>query len=227
MFLESLGTARFIGVLRDGSYRPGKRALVFHKVGFSFSCRKLRHLLVLIPSITSLPGAVTSHWTTDLFCTESILIFCTTLNKKNKCCIWTCTLMHATMHLMSLVIPDLQVVPPASSYLRAFSPFLCSLAAPPPLAPHRVLTILCHLSSLSLYSFTGFFSPLACKKVSLTWTFATRKTYARSLLWRISLVLHKNQKESVSVFEGQGDVETLKVLRQFDSEVLTRTFTSV
>lgn len=117
MFLGSLRTARFTGVLWGGSYRPGNRALVFHKVGFS--CRKLRHLLVLIPSITSLPGADTSHWTTDLFCTECISIFCTTLNRKDKCCIWTCTLMHATMHLM--VIPGFQAVSPAKGLSPLFS----------------------------------------------------------------------------------------------------------
>lgn len=119
----NLGTARFTGVLWGGSYRPGNRALVFHKVRFNFSCRKLRHLLALIPSITSLPGTVTSHWTTDSFCTESISVFCTTSNRKDNCCIWMCSLMHATMHLISLVIPDLVSVPPASSYLRAFPLF--------------------------------------------------------------------------------------------------------
>lgn len=45
MFLGSLETARFTGVLWGGSYRPGNRALVFHKVEFSFSSYSEHRLL--------------------------------------------------------------------------------------------------------------------------------------------------------------------------------------
>lgn len=67
---------------------------------------------------------------------------------KTNAAFWTCTLMHVTMPLMSLIIPDLQAVPPASSYQRLFPLFSAPLLLHPPLhtIEYKLSSAICHSS---------------------------------------------------------------------------------
>lgn len=165
-----------------------------------------------------------SHLTAKWFCTESSSIFHATQNRKDTFCIWTYALMHATVRLMSLVLPDFQAVPPAYSHLRAISPFPCSPASPSPLhiVKYSLPSAIFHHSpslvsqnfSLPLLAIRSH-SPVPTLPPHRTGALAqtARRTYARSLIWRTPPILPRNQGECVCL-EGE---EMLRISKSWDS----------
>lgn len=141
------------------------------------SCRKLRHLLVLNPSITSLPGTVTSRQTADSSAQRVVQYFIQRrtgmTNSAPGLALW-CMLQCIWWAQLFLIC---RLCPPAYSYLWAFSPLPCSPASPPPLhvMEYSLPSAICHHSP-SLFP-PDFFTSLACNKVSLTCShFASTQT---------------------------------------------------
>lgn len=139
MFLGSLETVRFTGVLWGGSYRPGSKDLVFHKLGFIFYSYSKHHLPPK-SSHQSSEHRFILHW-------EYFRILYNIEQERQ--------MLH--LNLYSDVRHNASDEPGYSWFVgcapcfilpKGFSSFSLLPCFSIPLAHHGVLTLLCHLSSL-------------------------------------------------------------------------------